>query len=85
MKLPASPRRNFRQHLGRLAPNRGNFGVIPGSHAALSRAVDRVGAERAIATLTDRDGGGPTERLDRLLPLAFGSAANFFCEFFLRP
>ena len=52
-------------------PNAGNFGVFPGSHRALARAIDAAGGpSAAAAVLGAQDGRSATQHLQSLLPLA---------------
>lgn len=72
--------RNFSLLLGialtdQLAPNAGNLAVIPGSHIALAKACQRVGAEVAEGTLTEPFESPPLQRLNALLAATGGVAA----------
>lgn len=53
------------------APNMGNFGVFPGSHRAIARAVDAAGGTEAAASiLCAQDGCSATEHVNMLMPFA---------------
>jgi len=49
----------------------GNFGVFPGSHRAIARAVDAAGGTEAAASiLCAQDGCSATEHVNMLMPFA---------------
>jgi len=75
--IPAGEVRNFTLLVGvaltpTTTPNVGNFGVFPGSHFALSRAVKRIGLDAALQTLSSSTNGSDCVRklvdLSKLAP-----------------